>query len=157
MPKASPSYEGLRPASENASKAARGASRKSDTRPERLLRSLLWHRGLRFRKNVKKLPGRPDIVFSAARVAVFCDGDFWHGKEWPSRRRKLWRGTNADYWIAKIERNMERDATNTERLRVDGWHVMRFWESDIARDGYRVTDLVEAAVRQGQTSARSRS
>lgn len=131
MTRSTPSYVGLKPASERASRAARGASRKRDTKPEKLLRSLLWRRGLRFRKDYAALPGRPDIVFTKAKVAVFVDGDFWHGKDWPARKAKLAKGNNPDYWIAKIERNMGRDARRTEVLEAAGWRVLRYWESDI--------------------------
>ena len=133
MVRQAPSYKGLLPASAHASSAARGASRKSDTKCEVVLRSMLWRSGCRFRKNVRQLPGRPDIVFTKAKVVVFCDGDFWHGKNWQARKQKLRRGTNPSYWIAKIERNMERDRQNTEQLRQQGWRVLRFWESDILK------------------------
>ncbi len=126
-----PTYKGLRPASDRASAAARGSSRKADTRHERLLRSELWRAGCRFRKNVPDLPGKPDIVFTKVRLAIFCDGDFWHGKDWEARRAKLERGSNPRYWVAKIERNIERDNENTKLLHDNGWTVMRFWESDI--------------------------
>ncbi|HUP24606.1 MAG TPA: very short patch repair endonuclease [Thermoanaerobaculia bacterium] len=126
-----PSYKGRRPASERASAAARGASRKSDTRCEILLRQALWRAGCRYRKDVAELPGRPDIVFPGARLIVFCDGDFWHGKDWRARRRKLARGTNGSYWLAKIERNIERDRRHRALLEGRGWTVFRFWESDI--------------------------
>lgn len=144
---ASPSYKGLKPASPQASAAARGSSRKRDTKPEQLLRRALWAAGLRYRKDVGGLPGRPDIVFKGARVAVFCDGDFWHGKDWVERRKKLARGSNPQYWIAKIERNMERDRARTRELEAAGWLVMRVWESEI-RDEVdelvvRIAGLVE--------------
>src|SRR6478672_1465494 len=87
-----PSYKGLRPASPRASAAARGSSKKADTRCELMLRRSLWVAGCRYRKNVPELPGRPDIVFPGAKVAVFCDGDFWHGRDWETRRQKLSRG-----------------------------------------------------------------
>jgi len=90
---ASASYAGLKPASSRASKAARGSSKKSNTKCELLLRRELWKRGCRFRVDVRDLPGRPDIVFSKARVVVFCDGDFWHGRNWEERQKKLPRGT----------------------------------------------------------------
>ena len=128
---AAPSYKGRRPASEQASRAARGASRKTDTRCEVKLRSPLWRAGKRFRKNLATLPGRPDVVFPAARLAVFCDGDFWHGKSWTERKEKLAQGSNAGYWIAKIETNMARDREHTARLEGSGWTVLRFWESAI--------------------------
>lgn len=130
----SPSYTGLRPASRRASAAARGSSRKSDTRCEVKLRSALWRAGARFKKNVASLPGKPDVVFPGRRLAVFCDGDFWHGKDWQERLPKLNVGANSTYWVAKIERNMERDADHTRRLEQDGWRVLRVWESEIHRD-----------------------
>ena len=129
-----PSYKGLSPASARASVAARGSSKKTDTRCEVTLRRTLWAAGCRYRKNVAELPGRPDIVFAGARLAVFCDGDFWHGRDWESRRQKLGRGTNSEYWLAKIQRNMERDRQNTGRLQEMGWTVLRFWESQIRSD-----------------------
>jgi DNA mismatch endonuclease, patch repair protein len=90
--------------------------------------------GLRYRKNVKTLPGKPDIVFVKARVAIFCDGDFWHGRDWVNLRFKLERGTNPDYWIAKIKSNIERDLRNNKLLSEAGWLVIRFWETDIKKD-----------------------
>lgn len=133
-PSNAPSYKGLRPASVRASVAARGSSRKTDTRCEVMLRQALWAAGCRYRKNAKDLPGRPDVIFPGSRVAVFCDGDFWHGRDWESRRQKLSRGTNSEYWLAKIQRNMERDRQNTQRLQEMGWTVLRFWESQIRSD-----------------------
>jgi DNA mismatch endonuclease, patch repair protein len=129
-----PSYKGRHPASKRASNAARGSSRKTDTRCEVTLRRALWATGCRYRKNVSTLPGKPDIVFPGPRVAVFCDGDFWHGRDWESRRQKLCRGTNSVYWLAKIQRNIERDHQNSEFLQEMGWTVLRFWESEIRSD-----------------------
>src|SRR5262245_16915381 len=91
-----PSFAGLTPASE-ASSRAKQANRKVDTAPEVLLRHALWRLGLRYRKNVTALPGMPDLVFPRARAVVFCDGDFWHGRDWPHLREKLERGTNGSY------------------------------------------------------------
>lgn len=142
-----PSYRGLEPSSKAASQAARGASRKTGTRCELTLRRALWHRGLRYRKNVSFLPGKPDIAFIGTRVAVFCDGDFWHGKNWSNRRQKLSRGANPSYWVAKIERNMQRDATNTAALEHMGWRVLRFWESDIQSDLDGVVSQIAEVVR----------
>jgi DNA mismatch endonuclease (patch repair protein) len=102
------------------------------------LRSALWRAGVRFRKNVASLPGKPDIVFPTHRLVVFCDGDFWHGKDWKERLPKLASGTNSAYWVAKIERNMERDREHTRRLGEAGWRVLRVWESEI----HRQTDAV---------------
>lgn len=128
-----PSYTGLNPASATSSKAKR-SNRYLDTAHEVILRRELWRLGLRFRKNVKSLPGRPDIVFTVAKVAVFCDGDFWHGHNWNALKSKLGQGTNAKYWVAKIASNMERDIRNTALLRNAGWKVIRLWETDIKLD-----------------------
>src|SRR5437667_9572629 len=95
-----PSFVGLRPSSD-ASSRCKTANRSRNTRAETTLRRELWKSGLRFRANVKTLPGRPDIVFSQAKVAVFCDGDFWHGRNWRTVKKKLSRGWNSGYWQAK--------------------------------------------------------
>jgi DNA mismatch endonuclease (patch repair protein) len=89
---------------------------------------------LRFRKNVATLPGKPDIVFREKRVAVFCDGDFWHGRNWVQRRRKLLNGANHSYWIIKIQTNIDRDKRHNRELRKLGWKVVRLWETDILTD-----------------------
>lgn len=143
-----PRYHGLTPSSERASAAARGSSRKADTRPELLLRRALWRKGLRYRKNGGDLPGAPDIVFSGARVIVFVDGNFWHGKSWKTLKAKLKRGHNAEYWIRKIERNAARDREQDRELRAAGWIVFRVWESDIHADVGGVVRRVETALRQ---------
>jgi len=100
-----------------------------DTKPELKLRKALWNLGFRYRKNVKKLPGTPDIVFRKAKLVVFVDGEFWHGFEWEQKKLKI--KTNRDFWIPKIERNMQRDAENNTLLSEKGWKVMRFWEKEI--------------------------
>jgi len=130
----SPSFRDCHPASASASQAARGSSKKLGTQPELLLRRALWAAGLRYQKNADDLAGKPDLVFRGARVAVFCDGDFWHGRHWERRRAKLLAGNNPAYWVAKIERNMTRDLLNTAQLERAGWRVVRFWELDIKRD-----------------------
>lgn len=145
MARTTPSYKGLRPASSTASRVHARSSR-SDTKCEVSLRRELWRRGLRFQKLVQGLPGRPDIVFKGALVAIFCDGDFWHGKDWARRRARLERGTNATYWTRKIETNMARDAKVNEQLRSAGWCVLRFWESEIKSDTARVADEIESTV-----------
>lgn len=141
-----PSFKGLKPSSPRASAAAKGSSRKTGTRHELLLRRELWQRGLRYRKNVASLPGKPDLVFLGARVAVFCDGDFWHGKDWEARRAKLAKGSNPGYWIKKIERNMERDRQNAATLEEEGWAVIRLWESEIKRDPQAAANRVAEAL-----------
>ncbi len=143
-----PRYDAFKPASKAASKAKR-KNRKTDSQPEVLLRRALWQLGLRYRKNVKTMPGKPDIVFLSARVAVFCDGDFWHGRNWEALQAKLKRGSNPDYWIPKISRNMQRDVEHNETLESEGWLVIRLWESDIRQSP-------EDAARQIQEAVQSR-
>ncbi len=139
-----PRYDGLKPSSRRASAAARGSSRKSNTKPELLLRRALWMKGRRYRKNRTDLPGAPDIVFSGARVIVFVDGDFWHGKSWKTRKAKLRCGHNAEYWIRKIERNIARDRDQTRDLRAAGWIVLRVWESEVSANIHMVVHRVES-------------
>lgn len=108
-----------------------------DTRPELAVRRALWHLGFRFRVDYDKLPGRPDIVFLSAKLAVFIDGDFWHGNAWRVRGKASLADlfpTNTDWWVAKIEGNMERDREVTEILHSRGWKVLRFWESTVTKD-----------------------
>ncbi len=140
-----PSFKGLQAASAASSRSKR-ANKRCDTLPEIMLRRELWHMDLRYRKNVAALPGQPDIVFARSKVVVFCDGDFWHGRDWPSRRAKLSQGTNAAYWLAKIEANIARDAEYTSQLEQAGWKVVRLWETDIKRDPHiaacRLRDIV---------------
>ena len=107
--------------------------RAKDTKPERLLRLALWHRGIRYRKNYQKLTGKPDIVLTRYRIAVFVDGDFWHGRgheQDPGGQV----ATNREFWQRKIGRNVERDREVNDALLAAGWLVLRFWESDIRRD-----------------------
>ena len=96
------------------------------------LRKALWNFGFRYRKNVKKLPGTPDIVYSKNKLVIFVDGEFWHGYNWIEKRQKI--RTNRDFWIPKIERNMQRDNQNNQKLYDAGWYVMRFWEHQIKKD-----------------------
>jgi DNA mismatch endonuclease (patch repair protein) len=116
--------------------------RSKDTGIERAVRSALHRRGLRFRKHVRKLPGSPDIVFARARVAVFVDGRFWHGYDFPSWKHKL-----SPYWREKIERNIARDERNFQSLRDAGWCVLRVWEHEVMKELPAVLDRIERAVR----------
>jgi DNA mismatch endonuclease (patch repair protein) len=142
-----PSFSGRRPASVAASRAAQGASKKVNTRCELVLRQALWHAGFRYRLKVQGLAGRPDLVFLRKRVAVFCDGDFWHGRNLDSRLARLVRGHNASYWMEKIRTNVRRDRAVSERLAAEGWHVVRLWETDILRDPTGVAVVVAAHLR----------
>ena len=94
---------------------------------ELMLRKELWSRGLRYRKNVTDIFGKPDIVFKGKKVAVFCDSEFWHGYNWEERKHDF--KSNQDFWIPKIERNMQRDIEVTQTLEFQGWTVLRFWET----------------------------
>lgn len=145
-----PSFDGLKPASEAASRAKR-ANRKKDSRHEVLLRRELWKLGVRYRKHVAGLPGNPDLVFRAARVVVFCDGDFWHGRNWDQLRAALGRRHNAEYWIAKIGRNRDRDQEHATRLENEGWLVLRLWETDIIRDPQQAARQIKDVVEQRRT------
>ena len=145
MTRKAPRFDGLKPASQAASKT-KSRNQRADTKCEVLLRSALWRMGLRFLKNVSSLPGKPDVVFPRQRVAVFCDGDFWHGRDWPSRRRKLLRGHNADYWVAKLQANRRRDRRHDRELERAGWHVVRLWESDVLRDPQGAAEAVACRI-----------
>jgi len=131
---AGPSFRGRRSSSVRATNAARGSSSKSGSKPELRLRRAMWRAGLRYRKNLTSLPGRPDLVLLGPKIAIFCDGDFWHGRDWPARRARLSRGSNGIYWVEKISRNMARDRANNGALTLAGWTVLRFWESNIIQD-----------------------
>jgi DNA mismatch endonuclease (patch repair protein) len=123
------------------------AVRASDTTPEVMLRRELWRRGLRYRKNDVRLTGKPDIVFSGHRVAVFVDGDFWHGRSWKTRGyasfEEQFVHRNGDWWRAKIEGNIARDRRVNRTLRSQGWRVLHVWESSIRKDVVRAADRVE--------------
>lgn len=107
------------------------AIRSKDTSIEIALRTALWHRGIRYRKNYKQLPGKPDIAITKHRIAVFCDSDYWHGYDWENRHQRI--KSNRDYWIPKIERNIARDKEVNEMLEAQGWIVLRFWEWQIRK------------------------
>ncbi len=103
-----------------------------DTKPEVILRKALWDIGLRYRKNVKKLPGNPDIVISKYKLIIFVDGEFWHGFNWKEKKTKI--KSNREFWIPKIERNMQRDSEVNYQLKSQGWTVLRFWEREIKKE-----------------------
>ncbi len=127
------------------------AVRGKDSRAEMLLRSELHRRGVRYRLHAKDVMGRPDIVVRSRRVAVFVDGDFWHGNA--HRLRGLDRmedlfPNNREWWMKKLRRNMERDREVTVALQADGWRVVRVWESEILHGPKTAADAVEAALRK---------
>jgi DNA mismatch endonuclease, patch repair protein len=140
----SPSFKGFTAASEASAKSKR-KNRSTCTVHEAQLRSLLWRRGLRFRKNLRSLEGKPDIVFIRQLVVIFCDGDFWHGRKWRQLLGKLSAGHNSQYWVKKIQTNRERDRRTNSILRRSGWLVLRFWETDIQRTpGDVVQKIIDA-------------
>lgn len=117
-----------------------------DTRIEIVLRKALWKKGYRYRKNDKRLPGRPDIVLSKYKIAIFCDSEFFHGKDWDTLRDRLKKGNNPDYWIPKIERNMQRDLEKDKMLLVLGWRVIHFWGKDILKHTEECIRVIEETI-----------
>jgi DNA mismatch endonuclease, patch repair protein len=103
-----------------------------DTGPEKALRKLLWNAGIRYRKNVSKLPGSPDIVIPKHKIAIFIDGEFWHGYEWEEKKEKI--KSNKEYWIPKIEKNIVRDRDSDQKLEYRGYRVMHFWQHEIEQN-----------------------
>lgn len=120
--------------------------RSRDTKPELLLRKALWHKGYRYRKNWKALYGTPDIVLTKYHIAIFCDSEFFHGKDWPELEKRIMRGSRSAYWYGKITRNMERDASVNRELYGAGWTVLRFWGEDIKKHPEECVRTVEEAV-----------
>lgn len=114
-----------------------------DTGLETRVRSELHKRGFRFRKHLKELPGKPDVVFTKAKVAVFIDGDFWHGY-----RFSTWEHKVSDFWKTKISKNRERDAKNQQRLREMGWTVIRLWQHEIHKDFKGCIERIVIAVKK---------
>jgi DNA mismatch endonuclease Vsr len=111
---------------------------------ELLLRKELWSRGIRYRKNSTKIFGKPDIVFIGKKIAVFCDSEFWHGYNWEERKGDF--KSHQEFWIPKIERNMERDKEVTAKLESAGWIVLRFWGNEIKKNAAQCADIIEKVV-----------
>lgn len=122
------------------------AVKSKDSDIEVKLRKELWSRGIRYRKNVNNVFGHPDIAFKGKKIAVFCDSEFWHGYEWEINKDKI--KTRRDFWIPKIERNMERDKEVNKKLEEEGWLVIRFWGKDIKHNVSVCADIVVKAVNQ---------
>ena len=115
--------------------------RSKDTSIELKLRKELWRRGYRYRKNYTELPGKPDIVLTKYKIAIFCDSEFFHGKDWEVLKPRLEKGNNSKYWVAKISRNRERDDEINKKLLFMGWTVIRFWGKDIKKNTEQIRDL----------------
>lgn len=116
-----------------------------DSKIEIALRKELWRRGLRYRKNVTDIFGKPDLVFKSKKVAVFCDSEFWHGYNWEERKKDF--KSHQEFWIPKIERNIQRDIEVTKELQKQGWKVLRFWGNEIKKDVSGCADIIEKEVR----------
>ena len=120
--------------------------RSRNTKIEILLRKALWAKGCRYRKNYAKIPGTPDIAFPKYKIAIFCDSEFFHGKDWETLKKRLERGENPGYWIKKISRNRERDDEVNARLISLGWLVLRFWGNDIIKNREECVRTIEEAI-----------
>ena len=117
-----------------------------DTSIELRLRKALWKKGYRYRKNHKKLPGTPDIVLTRYKIAIFCDSEFFHGKDWEFLKLRLERGNNPEYWINKIQRNIQRDLEKDHDLQYLGWTVIHFWGKDILSHTDDCIQVIEEAI-----------
>jgi len=117
-----------------------------DTKIERVLRKALWNKGYRYRKNYAALPGKPDIVLTRYKIAIFCDGEFFHGKDWEDLRIKMKNSNNGDFWINKIERNIHRDREIDMELAALGWQVIRFWGKEILKNTDECLKVVDEYV-----------
>lgn len=120
--------------------------RSKDTQIELILRKALWHEGIRYRKNYDKLPGKPDIAITKYRIAIFCDGEFFHGKDWDKLQLKLKNSNNSEYWIKKISRNIERDQEVEREIRAEDWTVIRFWGKDIKKNIDECMAVIKEAI-----------
>ena len=120
--------------------------RSKDTEIELILRKALWSEGIRYRKHYDKLPGKPDIAITKYRIAIFCDGEFFHGKDWEKLQFKLKDSNNSEYWIKKIRRNIERDMEVEREIRADDWTVIRFWGKDIKSNTGKCIAVIKEAI-----------
>lgn len=117
-----------------------------DTKIEIILRKALWKKGYRYRKNYNKLLGKPDIVLPKYNIVIFCDGEFFHGKDWEILKPRLEKSDNSQYWISKISRNRERDEDVNKQLLFQGWTVIRFWGKEIQNNTDQCVKVVEEAI-----------
>lgn len=122
------------------------AVKNTDSKIEVMLRKELWNRGLRYQKNSTKVYGKPDIVFIGKKVAVFCDSEFWHGYDWKNKKNEI--KSKREFWIPKIERNIQRDIEVTNKLQAEGWVVLRFWGNDIKKNLTECADKIERIIKQ---------
>ncbi len=115
---------------------------------ETILAKALWANGIRYRLNYKKLPGSPDIAITTKKVAVFVDGEFWHGFNWENRKNRL--KSNREYWLEKIEENIARDARNDKLLEDMGWEHLHFWERDVLKDTDKCVNIILNTIKENQ-------
>ena len=118
----------------------------TNTKIEILLRKALWEKGYRYRKNYKVLPGKPDIVLTKYKIAIFCDSEFFHGKDWIQLKLCLKNSNNSEFWIKKISKNRERDDEINKKLSFMGWTVIRFWGNDIKKNVNECVKVIEEAI-----------
>lgn len=123
--------------------------RSTNTSIEVMLRHALWHQGIRYRKNDARLPGKPDIAITKYKIAIFCDGEFFHGKDWNKKMKvKTQQGANASYWTKKIDRNIHRDMEASHELESMDWIVLRFWGKEIKKDLPKCVSQVQEAIEE---------
>ena len=120
------------------------AVKNKDSKIELALRKALWDNGYRYRKNCSKVFGKPDIVFIGKKIAIFCDSEFWHGYKWAENKNKI--HSHKDFWIKKIERNIQRDEEVNKLLEKNGWRVLRFWGKDILKDTKSCFEKIKATL-----------
>ena len=120
--------------------------RSKDTQNEVILRKALWNKGYRYRKNYQNLPGSPDIVLTKYKIAIFCDGEFFHGKDWEVLKPRLEKSNNSEFWIDKISHNRKRDDEINKRLLFEGWTVIRFWGDEIKKHTNECVKVIEEAI-----------
>lgn len=117
-----------------------------DSKIECVLRKALWNKGYRYRKNYSKLPGKPDIVLPKYRIAIFCDSEFFHGKDFDQLKVQLSKSQNPDFWINKIQKNIEHDEDVNMILRSQNWTVIRFWGKDIIKMTDECVRVIEETI-----------
>lgn len=111
---------------------------------EKTLGRAIWKKGFRYRKNVKSIFGKPDFVFRKYKIVIFCDSEFWHGKDWETKKYEI--KSNQDFWYKKIERNILRDIEVNKKLKIDGWTVLRFWGKEIMNNTSYCVEKIEQEI-----------
>lgn len=120
--------------------------RSKDTKIEIVLRKALWRKGYRYRKNYKGLPGKPDIALTKYKIAIFCDSEFFHGKDWEVLKPRLLEGENGEFWVNKISKNLKRDDEVNKTLLFMGWTVIRFWGKEITKNTEECIKVIEETI-----------